>query len=169
MFRRICTFIIIFLISNLSYSDDNNQLLLHEKTKKISEFTLIDIEGKEHLISKKTSKLLLINFWATRCPPCIKEIPDLLNLKKKYDDQIEIFFISVDSNASKKVPKFLKKNDLSEIKAYKDEKLKITDKFKVNVMPTTLIINEGLEEVSRVEVFVDWLNEENISFIEKLL
>ena len=98
MFRRICTFIIIFLISNLSYSDDNNQLLLHEKTKKISEFTLIDIEGKEHLISKKTSKLLLINFWATWCPPCIKEIPDLLNLKKKYDDQIEIFFISVISD-----------------------------------------------------------------------
>ena len=168
MLGRLIFFILIFT-SNLSYSDDNNQLLLHEKSKKITEFKLLDLEGREHLISQNSSELLLINFWATWCPPCIKEIPDLLDLKKIYKNKIELLFISVDNNASKVVPEFLKKNNFSKIKIYKDEKLKIAGKFKVNVMPTTLIINKNFDEIARIEGFIDWLSEEKIIFFEELL
>ena len=52
MFRRICTFIIIFLISNLSYSDDKNQLLLHKEQKKINALELYDIYDNKFLNKK---------------------------------------------------------------------------------------------------------------------
>ena len=63
-----------------------------------------DIEKK---ISNSDGKLLLLNFWATWCPPCIKEIPDLLE-QKKFDNKLDVYFISVDMNVKKSVPKFLK-------------------------------------------------------------
>ncbi len=78
-------FLILFLITtNLTYSDENNQLLLHKEAKNISDIKLNSLDYKTfHLLSSLNKKLYIINFWATWCTPCIKEIPDLINLKKK--------------------------------------------------------------------------------------
>ena len=164
-------FIISLVISNLSYSYENNQLLLHNPAKKINFFDLETLDGKKIEVADKLikKKLILVNFWATWCPPCIKEIPDLLNLKKKFERDIEIIFVSVDANPTKVIPKFLKKNELDNFKTYIDKKLDLTKELEVKVMPTTLVITEGPYELSRVEGYIDWLNKELLTEIEKLL
>ena len=164
-------FIISLVISNLSYSYENNQLLLHNPAKKINFFDLETLDGKKVEVADKLvkKKLILVNFWATWCPPCIKEIPDLLNLKKKYERDIEIIFVSVDANPTKVIPKFLKKNELEDFQTYIDKKLNLTKELEVKVMPTTLIITEGPFEMSRVEGYIDWLNKEFLTELEKLL
>ena len=113
-------FIISLVISNLSYSYENNQLLLHNPAKKINFFDLKTLDGKKVDVADKLikKKIILVNFWATWCPPCIKEIPDLLNLKKKFERDIEIIFVSVDANPTKVIPKFLKKNELENFHTY---------------------------------------------------
>ena len=153
-------FIISLVISNLSYSYENNQLLLHNPAKKINFFDLETLDGKKIKVADKLikKKLILVNFWATWCPPCIKEIPDLLNLKKRFERDIEIIFVSVDANPTKVIPKFLKKNELDNFKTYIDKKLDLTKELEVKVMPTTLVITEGPYELSRVEGYIDWLN-----------
>ena len=88
---------------------------------------------------------------ATWCPPCIKEIPDLLELKKKFDNKLDVYFISVDMNVKKSVPKFLKQNNLSDLNFYNDEKLKLSKIFDVSIMPTTIIINKDFKEVSKIK------------------
>ena len=164
-------FIISLVISNLSYSYENNQLLLHNPAKKINFFDLETLDGKNIDVADKLieKKLILVNFWATWCPPCIKEIPDLLNLKKKYERDIEIIFVSVDANPTKVIPKFLKKNELEDFQTYIDKKLNLTKELEVKVMPTTLVITDGPYELSRVEGYIDWLNKELITELEKLL
>ena len=164
-------FIISLVISNLSYSYENNQLLLHNPAKKINFFDLETLDGKKVEIVDKLikKKLILVNFWATWCPPCIKEIPDLLNLKKKYERDIEIIFVSVDANPTKVIPKFLKKNELEDFQTYIDKKLNLTKELEVKVMPTTLVITDGPYELSRVEGYIDWLNKELLTNLEKLL
>jgi len=164
-------FIISLVISNLSYSYENNQLLLHNPAKKINFFDLETLDGKKVEVADKLvkKKLILVNFWATWCPPCIKEIPDLLNLKKKFEKDIEIIFVSVDANPTKAIPKFLKKNKLDNFKTYIDKKLNLTKELEVKVMPTTLVVTEGPYELSRVEGYIDWLNKELLTEIEKLL
>ena len=86
-------FIISLVISNLSYSYENNQLLLHNPAKKINFFDLETLDGKKVEVADKLvkKKLILVNFWATWCPPCIKEIPDLLNLKKNLKGTLKLF------------------------------------------------------------------------------
>ena len=164
-------FIISLVISNLSYSYENNQLLLHNPAKKINFFDLETLDGKKVEVADKLikKKLILVNFWATWCPPCIKEIPDLLNLEKRFEKDIEIIFVSVDSNPAKVVPKFLKNNELENFQTYIDKKLNLTKELEVKVMPTTLIITEGPYELSRVEGYIDWLNKELLTELEKLL
>ena len=110
-----------------------------------------------------------MNFWATWCAPCIKEIPELIELKEKFKKNVEVYFVSVDFNVKKTVPKFLKKNKLENLLIFNDEKLKVSNKFGVKVMPTTVIINQSFEEIAQVKGYVDWLSPEYISFIEKLL
>ena len=164
-------FIISLVISNLSYSYENNQLLLHNPAKKINFFDLETLDGKKVEVADKLvkKKLILVNFWATWCPPCIKEIPDLINLKNRFERDIEIIFISVDANPAKVVPKFLKNNELKNFQTYIDKKLNLTKELEVKVMPTTLIITKGPYELSRVEGYIDWLNKELLSELEKLL
>ena len=164
-------FIIFLIISNLSYSYENNQLLLQNPAKKINFFDLETLDGLKIKVADKfiKKKLILINFWATWCPPCIKEIPDLIKLGKKFENEIEVIFVSVDANPTKVIPNFLKKNNLEDFQTYIDKKLVLTKELGVKVMPTTLIINEKPYELSRVEGYIDWLNEELLKELTNLL
>ena len=169
MYMNKIIFLSLLFFSNLSYSDNNNQQLLIKDPKKIEVFSIIDINDNEKIISSSENKILLLNFWATWCAPCIKEIPELIKLKEKFKKSVEVYFVSVDFNVKKTVPKFLKKNKLENLLIFNDEKMKISNKFGVKVMPTTVVINQSFEEIAQVKGYVNWLSPEYISFIEKLL
>ena len=169
MYIKRVIFLSFLFFSNLSYSDNNNQQLLIKDPKKIEIFSIKDIYDNETTISNSENKILLFNFWATWCAPCIKEIPELIELKERFKNSLEVYFVSVDFNVKKTVPKFLKKNKLENLPIFNDEKLKISNKFGVKVMPTTVIINKNFEEIAQVKGYVDWLSPQYINFIEKLL
>ena len=163
-------YLILFLIiSNLSHSYENNQLLFHNQPKKVGEVKLKKFNDKEKNIFFNKKKLYLLNFWATWCAPCLKEIPELIELKKKYIDEVDVIFISVDANPKKVIPKFLKKNKFEDILIYSDQSLEFSEKLGVKVMPTTVLVNDNLEEISRVKGYIDWTNPRLISEIENLL
>src|SRR5262245_16332131 len=59
-------------------------------------FTVTDIEGKTTSSTDWRGKVVLVNFWATWCPPCRAEIPDLIKLQEKYRDKLVILGLSED-------------------------------------------------------------------------
>ena len=163
-------FLFLFLITtNLTYSDENNQLLLHKEAKNISDIKLNSLDYKTfHLLSSLNKKLYIINFWATWCTPCIKEIPDLINLKKKIGDDVEMVFISVDSKPSLTIPKFLDKNNIDFPNFFTDQKMEITTELDVKVMPTTIIVDQNLKEISRTIGYFNWSSSKVITQISDL-
>jgi len=71
--------------------------------------TVTSSEGKTiHL--NKPMKPVLVNFWATSCPGCIKEMPDLAKMKKALGDRFELVAVSMDYDPSDQVQKFIKAN-----------------------------------------------------------
>lgn len=63
----------------------------------LPDFSLNDLSGKPHAISQWQGQLRIINFWATWCPPCRKEIPELMALHKNYADRgVVVIGIAID-------------------------------------------------------------------------
>jgi thiol-disulfide isomerase/thioredoxin len=62
---------------------------------------------------KWAGKVVLVNFWATWCPPCREEIPELLELKKEYKDRLEIVGISEDDDPPESVLKFARQKGMT--------------------------------------------------------
>ena len=63
----------------------------------LMEFSLADISGNIHSISEWQGKILIINFWATWCPPCLKEIPEFIELQSEYAEQnVQFIGIAID-------------------------------------------------------------------------
>jgi thiol-disulfide isomerase/thioredoxin len=70
-------------------------------------FTLPDLNGIRHQVTKWDGKVLVINFWATWCPPCRKEIPEFIKLQAKYGEQgLQFVGIAIDEPDS--VREFIK-------------------------------------------------------------
>ncbi len=73
-------------------------------------FTLLDLNGKKISLSDFKGKVVIIDFWATWCPPCVKEIPHFIDLYKEYKDKgLAIVGISVDHQGINVVKAFNKR------------------------------------------------------------
>ncbi len=121
------------------------------------------LDGKTYHLHDFKGKTLLINFWATWCPPCVAEFPHLLYLAQKYPDNFILIPISIDRNAvdierffmqfSEKMQNVLMANNVILIH---DPIQAITrDTFKVYRYPESLIINPDLEIIKKIVGVVD--------------
>lgn len=69
-------------------------------------FKLQDLDGKEFKLEDFRGKVVLLNFWATWCGPCRAEIPSLIELQKRYKDQLQVIGLAVDEDDDNYVRKF---------------------------------------------------------------
>jgi len=72
-----------------------------------------DLLGRPVNKNNWPGKVVLINFWATWCPPCREEIPELLELKKEYKDRLEIVGISEDDDPPESVLRFARQKGMT--------------------------------------------------------
>jgi peroxiredoxin len=78
------------------------------------EFTLEDIQGKTHRLSDYRGKWVLVNYWATWCPPCLDEIPELTSLHNAHHDKdLLVIGIAIESGSRSKVADFVAAHRMS--------------------------------------------------------
>ena len=83
----------------------------------------------------------VVNFWATWCIPCKKELPDLNKMKIENKD-LKVIIISIDKKPIKDQLNFLKKNKVNELTAYFDQNMTFFKSLRLRGIPTTLLINQ---------------------------
>ena len=71
-----------------------------------AEFMLTDTAGKVHKLSQYRGKWVLVNFWATWCPPCLEEIPDLINLHENRKNNLVVLGIAMSYQEPSQVKDF---------------------------------------------------------------
>ncbi len=127
---------------------------------KISEVSLKDYRGK----------VLIINFWASWCPPCKRELPSLMSLHKKFKNREDfaLLAISCDEEGFKPVKELFSKRNLI-LPVANDREMKIKDLYGVDKFPETFFIDKkGYVRKKYVGEWV-WTKEKFITEIEKLL
>ena len=104
-------------------------------------FTLQDLNGKSVSLADFRGKVIILDFWATWCPPCIKEIPDFIELYKQYEDKgFAMVGISLDQAGISVVKSFVQKSKINYPIMMTDGKV---DKAYggITSIPTTFIID----------------------------
>jgi thiol-disulfide isomerase/thioredoxin len=76
-------------------------------------FTAADLDGREISSASWHGKVVIVNFWATWCPPCRAEIPDLVALQDKYRDQLQIIGVSEDEVPASQVKRFVAEHKIN--------------------------------------------------------
>ncbi|TJY37807.1 TlpA family protein disulfide reductase [Pontimicrobium aquaticum] len=104
-------------------------------------FSVTDINGNSYSLEELKGKVVVLNFWFIKCPPCIMEMPDLNKLVKKYKSD-DVVFIAISPNDSKEqIQKFLK------TKAFNynivPQNYSIIKKFGISSYPTNVVIDKN--------------------------
>ncbi|MDD8060424.1 TlpA disulfide reductase family protein [Shewanella metallivivens] len=125
-----------------------------------------DASGQQVNFERYKGKVVVINLWATWCPPCVRELPALHRLNQALDsEQYVLLPISIDADADKIVKPFLADLGLSAFDSYFDPQQQLRDVFPLDTIPATFILNEQGELVAYVRSYIDWDDENAISFL----
>lgn len=140
--------------------DVNGSLTANE----IPDFSWYNEKNKKINLSSYRGKIIILNFWATWCGPCKKEIPDLVSIYNKYKSQgVEVLGISLDSELSvEEIGQFVGENDIN-YQIIQDNGMLQSAYGEIKAIPTTYIIGRDFKVKNH---FVGGLNEDQL---EKLI
>ena len=180
-FFFISIFLILTTISSSSYSKEEKDIInsflkeeledfeLSKEKQNISDLKFKDDEGKEISFSDFQDKVLLVNFWATWCAPCIKEMPSLDRLKKKINKNFDVIAVSVDRDGVKKVKDFFNENKITNLEEYFDTKNSLAKEMNLIGLPTSFFINKKGDLIGYFQGDLEWDNNTVIEFINYLI
>ena len=164
--------IFIFLMTNSVASEqtDIKNLFINKKLKKYDVLTFLDSKNKELNLKDFEGNLVLLNFWATWCAPCKKEMPSL-DLLQIHEDlyNLKVFPINVGQDNFEKSSKFFSDLEIKNLKIYFDSEITLAKKFGLRGIPTSILFNKDGYEFARIigsidfedEKFIKWLSDYN--------
>ena len=173
--QKITKFLIFFfcfsIFSSISQTNEDvplNNIAINEIPKPISSLIFEDFLGNKIDLKHYHGKLVIINFWATWCPPCKKEMPSLDRL---YQDSnfknLQVFAVNMDQPNTSKTKKFFTDLNIQKLEIFFDPDLNFVKEFKLRGMPTTVLINKKGEEFARIIGEVNFQDEKFLKWLSK--
>ena len=172
--QKITKFLFFFfcfsIFSSISQTNEDvplNNMAINEIPKPISSLIFEDFLGNEINLEDYHGKLVIINFWATWCAPCKKEMPSLDSL---YQDNnfknLQILAVNMEQPNTLKTKNFFDDLNIQKLEIYFDHNLNFVKEFKLRGVPTTVLINKKGEEFARIigetnfkdKKFLKWLS-----------
>ncbi len=129
-----------------------------------------DGSGRSVSLEAFRGKVVLLNFWATWCPPCVWEMPKLNSLQARLRGEgLAVVTVSVDRKGYTVVKPFLKRHGLAHLKAYVDPKYNLKRHFGYKGLPTTVLIDAHGRVVGMMVGAADWASPDAVELVRYYL
>ncbi len=107
----------------------------------VPDFTLTRLDGKTVKVSQLGKKVILVNFWASWCAPCLTELPSIQSLRIAYKDRgFEVVAVNSDEDPKTAIPQVLSKLRL-EVPLYVDPKGTLSESFGITAFPYSMVLD----------------------------
>lgn len=128
----------------------------------------LDLQGKPWRLSELRGRVVVLNFWATWCPPCRAEMPTLQQLAEIYGpDKLVVLAVNV-SEGPRRINQYVQASGLN-LPVLLDANGEIARQWGANVLPTSILIDAEGRPRQRVRGEVDWTGREAAALVEPLL
>ena len=173
--QKIINFFIFYfcfsIFSSISQTNEEvplNNIAINEIPKPISSLIFEDFSGNKINLNNYQGKLVIINFWATWCAPCKREMSSLDEL---YQDEgfknLQVFPVNMEQPNRPKTKKFFNDLNIQKLEIFFDGDLNFLKEFKLRGVPTTVLINKQGEEFARIIGEIDFKDDKFTKWLLK--
>ncbi len=152
--------------SRMWYKNAVAQKTDKQVSEEVYTWQLTGTDGIAYSFTEAKGKVIFLNFWATWCAPCIKEMPDIQKLYDDYGDKVS--FLLVTEEEKEKVLAFMQKKKLN-LPVYFSKNTEIPADLRFKLIPTTYIIDRSGKITKAETGAVDWNSDEIRSLLEALI
>jgi len=165
----------LFYVSKQKWGIESNvpegvQVLNNIEKKGVPDFELKDMEGNLVKLSDYSDKVIILNFWASWCEPCVDEFPTLLKLIKHFKGDMVLLAVSADYTYSD-MENFIKAFDVNDqsIKILWDKDKKIAKTFGTTILPETYVLGHNLKLIRKIVGVDKWFSKEALEFFTDII
>ena len=159
------TLLFLFHLTSNLISNDIEKIQIIKEPYYIDALELMNYKENYTLLNDKPASHFIINFWASWCAPCIKEMKSLNSLQKKMPS-IRVITISQDKSLDL-AKNFFKKNKHEALEKYFDKDKKVLSKFSLRGLPTTFIVDKDYKVFAKVEGIIEWDSKSFMSWLNE--
>ncbi len=158
----ILAFLLQFYTANASQI---NQYLLSSPTP-APQIIFSDDGNTIHNLTDYKGKVVLLNFWATWCEPCVEEMPALANLAKYMKDKdVVVLPVSIDFKGINVVRQFYDEQKITNLPFLIDDHAKAFKEFKLQALPTSYVIDKKGNIIAKIMGAIDWNSNDTREFL----
>ncbi len=169
--KFILLFIFIIFVNFSAYSSGKppfENIIIQEIPAVYKEIIFEDYSGNKINLNSYNNEIYLINFWATWCLPCKKEIASLDELHNINIEEIKIFPINIEDHNKYRSQKFFQNLEIKNLSIYFDTNSNLANLFRLRGIPTTIILNKNKQEVARILGVLDFSDKNFINWVKGL-
>jgi len=136
---------------------DMKKLVFHSAAKPVPQIAFEDLDGTEASFASYRGKIVLLNFWATWCAPCRKEMPSLDRLNAEMGgEDFAVITLATGRNSPQGMRRFFEAEGIETLPLFKDPGKAIASQMAVLGLPITVILDREGHEIARLQGDAEW-------------
>ena len=149
---------------------DMKKLVFHEAPKDVTATAFETIDGSSGTMADYEGKVVVLNFWATWCAPCRKEMPMLADLQTELGgDDFEVVTIATGRNPPQAMKAFFDEIGVDNLPLHRDPRSKMAREMGVLGLPVTMVLDQNGQEIARLVGDAHWNSDSAKAIISTLM
>ncbi|HEY6838268.1 MAG TPA: TlpA disulfide reductase family protein [Geobacteraceae bacterium] len=167
--KRICCYILVLFALSLAACSKEQPPAPAKEGNAAPDFTLKDLAGNDVHLKDLQGKVVLVNFWATWCPPCRSEIPSMMKLNQAMAGKpFQMLAISIDEGGKEAIEGYFKQSGTN-LPALLDTNQKISKLYGTTGVPETFVVDKKGVILKKVVGAMEWSDPQVIQALNEII